>query len=353
MSALPSSAARSPGRRSPLSPVLRSGLVALALSGWACSNDQQAATAPGLGEVGPAGVTSAVAPDSWTPRRSMPDGREGLAVGVVPNAVGEPILYALGGYVGTDTPVPTNLVFAYNFSNDTWTTRSAHGGTPYSNGVGVINGKLYQSGGIAGTRSVKTFTVYDPATDAFTTKAPLPIASASGVTAVISGKLYVLTGAGGNCSCTRTKRLFRYDPASDAWTALRAAPDAHIGGAGGMIGGKFYVAGGRDGAGGISDKVHVYNPATNTWKTLASLPEPAADVAGAVLSGKLYVIAPFSTWAYDPATNTWAARAPLGFWRHHLAAASFVSKAGNPRILAVGGIGDPGWPDARNEVYTP
>jgi hypothetical protein len=339
---------RCTGRRRLLSPVMGTGLIALALSTTACSNDGQTATGPEPSSVGTDALPAAMGPDTWTSRRGMPKGRHHHGAGVVPNAAGEPIVYVLGGQVdGPNFEVPTDLVYAYNFSTDTWETRSARGGLSFSNGVGVIGGKVYQSGGISGTKALKTLTVYDPVADAFTVKTPMPSGSAMGVTGVIGGKLYVLTGAGGSCSCNPTKRLYRYDPASNTWTTLRSAPEPHIGGAAGVIGGKFYVAGGG------TDKVHVYDPAKNRWKALAPLPALAVDLAGAVLNGKLYVVAGPEVWAYDPAQDRWEPKAPMNGWRHSLAAVSFVSRAGNPRMLAVGGVGDPGWPDERNEVYAP
>jgi hypothetical protein len=348
MPAYPYLDGRSAGRAGFLTSVVRTGIVALALASGACDNDQQTATGPEPAPVGTEGLPAAMSPDTWTDRRGMPEGRHHHGAAVVPNAAGEPILYVLGGHVeGEDFEVPTDVVYAYNFSTNVWETRSARGGLSFSNGVGVIKGKLYQSGGIVGTKAMRTLTVYDPVLDKFTTKAAMPAGAALGVTGVIGGKLYVLAGVTGSCSCTVTRRLYRYDPASNTWTTLRPAPAAHVGGAAGVIRGKFYVAGGG------TDKVHVYDPATNTWKTLAPLPALQVDLAGGVLNSKLYVIAGPELWAYDPATNQWEAKSPMNGWRHSLAAASFISRAGNPRMLAVGGVGDPGWPDDGNEVYAP
>ena len=76
----------------------------------------------------------------------------------------------------------------------------------------MINGKFY----VAGGQGVAALDRYDPATDTWTTLAPLPVASGA-VGAVLQGKLYVVIGTPGG------PRAYAYDPATNKWTP-KAAP---------------------------------------------------------------------------------------------------------------------------------
>ncbi|HEV7366242.1 MAG TPA: kelch repeat-containing protein, partial [Gemmatimonadales bacterium] len=230
-----------------------------------------------------------------------------------------------------------------------------------SNGVGVIGGKLYLSGGLTehgdGAEADNTLVVYDPVLDAFTLKANMPRHTYDGVTGVVGGKLYVVVGFCSDCTHATDRRLYRYDPTTNTWnTSLSWAPHPHALGAGGVIRGKFYVAGGvGDANGNPSNTLDVYDPATNTWKTLAPLPFPVIAAAGAVIQNQLYLIGGGhrgrSVLAYDPVTNTWKQKNALPTGRINLAAASFVTPSGNPKILAVGGRGSQAY--TANELYTP
>jgi N-acetylneuraminic acid mutarotase len=307
----------------------------------------------------------ALASNAWTNRARLPDmmPRDGLAAGVVNNAAGQPILYAFGGSFEDHT---RSAILAYDYSRNTWTTKASSLQLSYSNGVGRIGGKLYISGGYLGGRegfcceaTQRTLYVYDPVADRLIRKADMPRQTAQGVTGVINGKLYVLSGTCTDdeppvfdCDVASNRRLlYRYDPATNTWATLGPAPHSP-GGAAGVINGRFYVAGGGGGR-----RLDVYDPVTNIWRARADLPE-ARGGAGTVLQNKLYVIGGSgpsgnrTVLAYDPVTNIWRTRASLNVGRYSLAAASLVTIFGNPKILAVGGFDGSEGPGA-NELYTP
>jgi N-acetylneuraminic acid mutarotase len=250
---------------------------------------------------------------------------------------------------------------AFNYATNSWQTMKENGAAVETNGLGVIGGKLYFSGGLTehgdGPEADNSLVAYDPVRDAFTVKASMPRHTYDGVTGVIGGKLYVVLGFCSDCTHFIDRRLYRYDPATNTWnTSLSWAPHPHALGAGGVIKGKFYVAGGvADVNGNPSNTLDVYDPATNTWKTLAPLPFPVVAAAGAVIQNQLYLIGGGhrgrSVLAYDPVTNTWKQKNALPTGRINLAAASFVTPSGNPKILAVGGRGSQAY--TANELYTP
>lgn len=352
-------------------------LPALTLLALAACGPGQSPTGPGADAAPPATAPAgtpafaAAAHNSWSTRAPMPTPRSGLVAKVVENAAGEPILYAIGG-TGARGRLAT--VEAYNFVTNTWTTRAPG---PYrlleTNGVGRIGDKLYISGGLLDCSECELdhytdhLFVYDTKTNTWSQKAPMPEATGRGVSGVIGGKLYVLTGSCEACEDFKLRRLYRYDPATNEWETLASSPHRHVGGAGAVIGDKFYVAGGQNNLanGGIGD-LDVYDPRTGTWT--AKAPVPAARVyAGQFLDDKFYVVggltdtAPLRTvQVYDPATGWWANRASMPTRRAALAAAR-VTYQGKSYLIALGGF-SAGFLYSResfesitgaNEVYTP
>jgi Tol biopolymer transport system component/N-acetylneuraminic acid mutarotase len=297
--------------------------VAVTLA-FACNLDQTA-PAPGV-ELDPL-PTFAVAGaagkgGSWETRARIPSGRVNMGAGVIPNVRGETVFYAVGGQ--SLNGAITNVVQAYNPISNTWAIKAP---LPvrrvFANGTGVINGKLYLPGGydradqsgLLGITQRQLF-VYDAATNAWSQKKMMPVSSAAGVSGVIAGRLYVLTGVKHECQDCPTitpRSLYRYDPASDTWNRLASAPNPHVGGVGGVINGKFYVAGGgAEFEGPTTRHLDVYDPATNTWTSKAPMPttrDPGA--AGAVVGERLYLTGAGTSIveAYEPATDKWTRQA--------------------------------------------
>jgi N-acetylneuraminic acid mutarotase len=307
-------------------------------------------TGPGqLGDQPPLGPDFAWASNSWAVRAPMPTGRAGLGVGVVTNASGQSILYAIGGDVGGQS---STVVQAYNYTTNSWTTKArmpAQLKRPA--GVAVIAGKIYFAGGVqeAAGDGLKLFPylfAYSPATNTWSRKADMPKANYEGIGGAINGKLYVVAGT----------TLSRYDPATNRWqTGLPPAPHSHRAGAGGVINGKLYAAGGYGAEGLPLDNLDVYDPATNKWTTKAHMPAARYYTAGTVLGGKLYILGGQSNQqvfamvtAYDPGTNTWSTKAPMSVRREMLAAGT-ITAFGNSKIVALGGLE---WIPV-NEAYKP
>ena len=357
---------------------------ALALStAWvaACGDNSTEPTQPA--EPTPSGTELAAASNSWITRANLPTPRHSLALATVTNAAGQSVVYAIGGATDVYPITVLRKVTAYNVATNTWTDRRP---LPvplaWSNGAGVINGKIYVSGGFSETGDApptRALYVYDPGTNTWTRKRDLPAiggpshdwtVGSYGATGVIENKLYVVTlcstlyyseyGCVGDLT---GPRLFRYNPVTDRWVTLappfpRATMNDHEVGtlAGGVIGGKFYVMGGEFGNNG---RFSVYDPATNRWTPKTPLELARHGVATAVLGNKLYVMGGYRirnnldetldiTIVYDPVTDLWTRRASLPSPRGNMAGTT-VLRGGKPRIEVVGGT-----PAPRNNVqYIP
>ncbi len=314
-------------------------LVALVPAAAGCRDDATSPTGPTTAK--PAAAAGlAVASNTWVTRKDLEtDQYTDFATATVTDASGRSVLYVIGGRAGNLSPFTESglaKVMAYDVTTNRWTVKASLPEQLHStNGAGVINGKIYVSGGVPRRKTYRdVLYVYDPATNAWASKRRLPITGYRGVTGVIDGKLYVVTSCHGQEDCLYyddyqlpvghpDRWLFRYNPRTDTWTELAIPPGVFGSGGpgtmgmGGTIGGKLYVGNGQ------SNILLVYDPVTNTWTEKATPRALRIGAAFATLGARLYMVGGVrinadgtysevrTTNAYDPTTNTWTNLAPL------------------------------------------
>jgi N-acetylneuraminic acid mutarotase len=230
----------------------------------------------------------------------------------------------------------------------------------------VLDGKIYVVGGFEkpSLGNVMNFAItpsvemYDPVTDQWTSKAPLPVGLHHVGIGVVDKRLYVIGGytKSGLSVWNPVTTVYAYDPATDRWTERASMPTAR-----GALSvteheGKLYAIGGYDRQANTS-AVEVYDPARNVWTTSASLPTPRDHLAAATVAGKIYAIGgridgDYSrnlavVERYDPATDRWRRVADLPTARSGMTAAVVEGK-----IYVFGGEGAAGTFN-ENEVYDP
>src|SRR5262249_48355403 len=134
------------------------------------------------------------------------------------------------------------------------------------------------------------------------------------------GKVYVL-GINANQE---------YDPATDLWASRAPLPTPRTGFAAAGVDGKIYAIAGLipsilPGFGTEAGVNEAFDPIANTWSTKASLQSWRQGLALGVIGGKIYAAGgyyanPFNvsdnhyitaTEDYDPATDAWATRRPI------------------------------------------
>src|SRR5512135_2553497 len=170
---------------------------------------------------------------AWSTRAPMPTARFASAAGVING-----VLYVVGGTDAVPPPDEGSAAShtaneAYDPVTDSWAAKAPFpegpGGVVYA-GAGVIAGKLYIVGGVFSNDALQprnTLEVYDPVADVWTSKTPMPTAREQIAVGVISGKLYVVGGAGGGGQCCIPhSELEVYDPSSDTWTSKAPMPTA-------------------------------------------------------------------------------------------------------------------------------
>lgn len=265
-------------------------------------------------------VAQAQAAPEWGKRAPLIEPNSEMAVAHLDGKI-----YVVGGYPSTRISVDT--VQVYDIKSDTWRLTTPYPTTiNHASGVG-LNGILYVIGGQtnAGSRKEKSrYTsavyAYDPKTEKWTPRAPMPTARSAMAHDIIDGKIYV---AGGRPP--RGHDFAVYDPQLDRWTSLPDLPTArnHMAAAG--IDGKFYVAGGRFGGGfrsEITAELEVYDPKTNEWATKHPMSEPRSGLNGIAVNGCFHTFGgehptagPSGVFAhhevYNPKTDHWARLADM------------------------------------------
>lgn len=203
-------------------------------------------------------------------------------------------LYVFGA--GWETGASLNSSQAYNPVTDRWSRRRPlPSERPWATAT-ALNQHCYVLGGAESSAVTDRVDVYNPANNTWRSAAPLPEPLFSAASAVLGGKLYVAGGSTGFLSSVApvTNSLFIYDPKSNSWSRGAPMPTARrrlsLSAAGGLI----YAAGGDLARNTPTDVVEIYNPATNKWRSGVPIPEPRAAHAGAAFNGALYVFGGFS-----------------------------------------------------------
>ncbi|MEP7347139.1 MAG: kelch repeat-containing protein, partial [Gemmatimonadaceae bacterium] len=188
--------------------------------------------------------------NQWTALASLPFPRSHTVT-----AAANGRLYTIGGTNGT---VIFNTVNEYNPSSNTWTTKAPMPRELNSQlGATLIGSRVYVPGGWDGTSYQSSLFIYDPVANSWSAGPSMPTPGACGGSVAIGGILYVAIG----CDFSGvTGKLLKYDPVTTTWTRLPNAPGTHSGGTVFTVNGNVYWD-----ASTAANGIDVYNPATNGW----------------------------------------------------------------------------------------
>ena len=304
----------------------------------------------------------------WGLAAPFPEPEEELYASVINNKI-----YVVGGFGFMPFGQPPGLVFEYDGAADRWTKKKNIPTPVHHQAQAAYNGKLYILGGclraISGEGGTTNAWEYDPATDNYRAIAPIPVKRCSAHAEEVGGKIYLIGGLEPLEDGTGTRVTGRndvYDPATNTWTSRSPMPTSRNHAFSGVVNGKIYVIGGRIGAGNIPatsnvDVVEEYDPATNKWGGIKlRMPTPRSGGGAATYNGRIYVgggelqnqqlSAAFRALeAYDPATNTWEVLPSMPSSRHGNAAA-FI---GNQLHMISGKMEGGGAPDMTEGAARP
>jgi N-acetylneuraminic acid mutarotase len=175
----------------------------------------------------------------------------------------------------------------YDPGTDTWSWPAGHSWAGQSWAVmEAINNRIYIAGGSNQSRRVYR---YNPETDQWSgddVVASMPTARRGAVSGVIAGKMFV---AGGEINdTTYYATLEVYDPVTNTWTTRAPMPKAIAYGTAGVAWGRLVVVGGFDGTEFNSD-VYVYEPSSDIWTTAATIPHQRWKTTAGVIDNWLYI----------------------------------------------------------------
>ncbi len=129
--------------------------------------------------------------------------------------------------------------------------------------------------------------VYDPATDSWSTVAPLPVPLHHTNAAFVEDTLYVV-GGWLDYFANATSAVWAYDPVANQWNARSPMPTARASMAVAVVDGRIYAAGGGPAA--RKSDFAVYDPAMNTWTALPDMPTGRNHLAGGSLGSRFYAV---------------------------------------------------------------
>ncbi|MEM3377808.1 MAG: kelch repeat-containing protein [Candidatus Bathyarchaeia archaeon] len=320
-------------------------------------------------------ASAALSPGSWVTRAPMQVARFSLGAAAVNGRI-----YAIGGNTrsgGGGTlkgPLPvkggiTGVNEEYDPETDTWRFKTPMPTARMDFAIAAYKGKIYCIGGYAADGNATGVNeAYDPETDTWETKAPMPTPRWSLQANVANGKIYLIGGyipddSGFGGSITNLNEV--YDPETDTWTTAAPILTGTADYPSAAIDGKIYIIGGLSSSP-QSDLNQIYDPKTNTWREGTRMPNglrygAAAATTGANAIKRIYFFSNSATQIYDPARDKWVIGATIPTSRFSFAAAVL-----NDLIYVLGGYTTSypdGWyswpygptitPHATNEVYVP
>ncbi|HEY7163681.1 MAG TPA: kelch repeat-containing protein [Candidatus Binatia bacterium] len=236
--------------------------------------------------------------DSWVTKAPMIlGGRLGAGAGVIGTN-----FYVVGGNDGVSGDTRTLQV--YDSIHDIWTIANSIP-TPDvmdSPASAVVGGILYILGGqIPACHSLDSVWAYDPSIDSWTLKTPMPLARSGGAAGVINGKIYVI-GGNSQAFCGDPQNQLPtsvdvYDPATDTWSTAAPIPNPRQTHSVAVINGLLYVMGGNGPSGDLDPTVIAYDPTTNSWTEVAPIPTPRQVMAVGVIGNTAYAAGGLSNHA--------------------------------------------------------
>jgi N-acetylneuraminic acid mutarotase len=246
----------------------------------------------------------------WLPRKSMPTYRGDFALTTYKDKI-----FCIGGRTNSG-PMGTNEV--YDPTLDSWTNKTSMPTPRHGLDANVVNGKIYLISGLVphsrfppnGLYTTYELTsvneVYDPATDTWATKSPIPKAASYYASAVVNNKIYIISANFNQERGYYESFTQIYDPETDTWSYGAASPHpVDMAGAAtvsGVTPQRIYVFGGRQ-EGLEVNYNQAYNPADNSWSLGASLPTARYGFAVTVANGMINTIGGRSGFLYN---SVWA-----------------------------------------------
>jgi N-acetylneuraminic acid mutarotase len=215
------------------------------------------------------------ATNKWTQIASLPFGVSHM--GTV--AVGDSIYFA-GGYPATSTnqTFSTTAVWRYDTTTNQFSDLPKLPAARGGGALAAVGRVLHFFGGSDSSRrdAAQHWQLdLDNLSAGWVARAPLPVATNHVAGVALNGLIYAIGGQQNQDSAAIQRAEVQvYDPATDTWSARAPLPLArsHITSSTFVRNGKILVLGGLGPGNRVINRVDSYDPASNTWTQLTSLP---------------------------------------------------------------------------------
>jgi N-acetylneuraminic acid mutarotase len=235
-----------------------------------------------------------IASNSWTSGPALPSKRHHIMAGVIGKT-----LFAISGVQYSSGWTAAREVYALEEGSSSWSAkclitegRIAAACVSFDQRLFVIGGQTYEPD-YGKYISLSSVEVYDPASDTWEYRTPMPTKRNHGAAVVVDSLIYVIGGRymlNGQITNLNVNEV--YDPAVDTWT-VRAPLPLPLGGiSASALNGKIYIFGGEyfEGKGGVHPETWEYDPATDTWARATSMITPRHGTGAVTAGNAIYVI---------------------------------------------------------------
>jgi N-acetylneuraminic acid mutarotase len=298
-----------------------------------------------------------VAEDSWVSKAPLHEARAGLGVVAVNGKI-----YAIGGTTSsTSNAIDGGFVGTneeYDPATDTWTYRKPMPTPRAYFAIAAYQNKIYCIGGAVGinVNEIGFFSynvsgvneVYDTVTNTWETKTPLPRETMQFQAHVVNGKIYVIAWS----------HMYAYDPTDDSWTTKTRMPPPYSFSSpvSAVVDNKIIVTGEFQIGYTLrsEQRVLIYDTETDNWSEGTSGPTVVVEGAAEATTGvkapqRVYVLGlAFTNQVYDPKTDAWATATPMPTNRMYFGVAVV-----NDVLYAIAGYLSSGEITGVNEQYYP
>jgi len=224
--------------------------------------------------------------DQWTDAAPLPRGANHVGVAVLDGK-----LYAIGGHRDQNRN-PDDLCFVYDLRADNWSRIASLPNRCGAIACVAFNAKIHAIGGAVGDtnrtkKSVDWHLAYDPQSDRWEQRSPMPTARDHTGVVVIGNRIH-LVGGRVDSFHTNSNLHHAYDPDKDAWDPRQPLPTARSGHGAVFYHGKLFVMGG-EGTNRVYGQNEAYDPETNSWESYTPMLTPRHGLGAAVVGDAIHV----------------------------------------------------------------
>jgi N-acetylneuraminic acid mutarotase len=238
--------------------------------------------------------------DAWTEKASMPTSRSYFGTAVYQNRI-----YCIGGLVLSGNGIEkasTRINEVYDPRTDTWETKTPMPTARYGFEANTVDDKIYVIGGWVQSESIGEHVekspqvdIYDPLTDQWSFGKSMPTAVACYSSAVVDDRIYVISGISIGSAITNITQI--YDPKMDEWFFGASIPmGVKNAGAGAIAGNNMlkaiYVVGGSSASAPLNGQIvnQVYFVEADSWGSAEPMPLDKSGLRVAVVNNTLFAV---------------------------------------------------------------